>query len=261
MLCGPIATYIRNESISFRFPLDCATNADNSVTITSYTGPVGAVTIPNTINKLRVTSIETNAFAGSGLVNVTIPGSIATIGDWAFYGCQSLTNVTLSDGVTNIGNYAFLDCPSLAGITIPDSVTNLGVESFASCTNLGHAFFEGNAPATMGPIPVFSGLKSNAMGYYLLGKAGWGPTYSGLPTVLWNPQVSLGDGSFDILAHQFGFHITGNAHIPIVVEACTNLNSGAWVQLQSVTLTNSLFYFTDPQWTNYPGRFYRLRVP
>ncbi len=108
-------------------------------------------------------------------------------------------------------------------------------------------------------MPVFSGLETNAMGYYLFGKTGWGSIYSGLPTVLWNPQVQRGDGSFGVLAGQFGFKIAGTTNIPIVVEACTNLNGGAWVQLQSVTLTNGSFYFADPQWTNYPGRFYRIR--
>ena len=53
---------------------------------------------------------------------------------------------------------------------------------------------------------------------------------------------------------------TGTANIPVVVEASTNLGSG-WVPLQSVSLTNGDFYFSDPQWTNYPGRFYRLRSP
>ena len=27
------------------------------------------------------------------------------------------------------------------------------------------------------------------------------------------------------------------------------------------TLTGGTAYFGDPQWTNYPGRFYRLRSP
>jgi hypothetical protein len=27
------------------------------------------------------------------------------------------------------------------------------------------------------------------------------------------------------------------------------------------TLVNGTNYFSDPQWTNYPGRFYRLRSP
>jgi len=46
-----------------------------------------------------------------------------------------------------------------------------------------------------------------------------------------------------------------------VVEACTNLANASWVPLQSLNLTNGSFYFTDPDWTNYPARSYRIRSP
>jgi len=26
-------------------------------------------------------------------------------------------------------------------------------------------------------------------------------------------------------------------------------------------ITEGIFYFNDPQWTNYPGRFYRIKMP
>jgi hypothetical protein len=45
------------------------------------------------------------------------------------------------------------------------------------------------------------------------------------------------------------------------LEACTNLANVTWVPLQSCNLTNGLLYFSDPQWTNYPSRYYRLRSP
>ena len=86
-------------------------------------------------------------------------------------------------------------------------------------------------------------------------------TFGGLPTVLWNPQVQTSDASFGVRTNRFGFNITGTTNIPIVVEACTNLANPAWSPLQSCTLTNGSVYFSDPDWTNYPGRFYRLRSP
>jgi hypothetical protein len=46
-----------------------------------------------------------------------------------------------------------------------------------------------------------------------------------------------------------------------VVEASTNLTSQVWTPLQTVTLTNGSYYFSDPQWTNYPCRFYSLGFP
>jgi hypothetical protein len=79
--------------------------------------------------------------------------------------------------------------------------------------------------------------------------------------VLWNPLIKASGSSFGISNNQFGFNITGTTNIPIVVEACTNLASPVWTPLQTLTLTNGLFYFSDPQWTNYPGRFYRISSP
>jgi hypothetical protein len=34
-----------------------------------------------------------------------------------------------------------------------------------------------------------------------------------------------------------------------------------WIPLQTNTLTDGVFYFSDPAWTNYPARFYHLRQP
>jgi hypothetical protein len=109
---------------------------------------------------------------------------------------------------------------------------------------------------------VFRG-DTNATVYFLPGTTGWPTspaTFGGLPTALWNPQAQTGDANFGVQSNLFGFNITGTTNISIVVEACTNL-VGAWIPLQSVSFTNGCFYFSDPQWTNYPGRFYRLRSP
>ena len=40
----------------------------------------------------------------------TIPDSVTTIGDYAFYNCESLTSVVIPDSVTTIGSFAFFDC-------------------------------------------------------------------------------------------------------------------------------------------------------
>ena len=95
--------------------------------------------------------------------------------------------------------------------------------------------------------------------YYLAGTSGWGPTFGGCPTVLWNPQVQ--PGSLGVGTNRFGFTITGASNLVIVVEASTNLANPAWSPLVMYTLTSGSAYFSDPQWTNYPARFYRLRWP
>src|SRR5512140_883590 len=69
-----------------------ATNND-TITITGYTGPGGAVDIPGIINGLPVTSIGGSAFRNStNLTRVTIPNNVTNIGDIAFAFCSSLTD-------------------------------------------------------------------------------------------------------------------------------------------------------------------------
>jgi len=71
----------------------------------------------------------------------------------------------------------------------------------------------------------------------------------------------MSDGNFGIQTNDFGFDITGISNQVVVVEVCTNLISPDWLQVQTNTLTGVPSYFSDPQWTNYPARFYRLSSP
>ena len=76
-----------------------------------------------------------------------------------------------------------------------------------------------------------------------------------------NPTSQTTGPSFGVRTNRFGFNITGIQDIPIVVEASTGSANAAWVPLQTCTLTNGLIYFSDPNWTNYPTRLYRIRSP
>ena len=68
--------------------------------------------------------------------------------------------------------------------------------------------------------------------------------------------------SFGVRTNRFGFNITtGTLGLVVVVEACTNLSNPVWQPVQTNTLTTGSAFFSDPQWTNYPGRYYRLRSP
>ena len=121
------------DSTSYTF----ATN-NNAITITKYTGPGGAVTIPSTVNGLPITIIGGNAFNNcTSLTSVTIPNSVNRIGGGAFAGCTGLTNVTIPDGVISIEGWAFGKCIKLARVTIPSSVTSIeGGSSFEQCSGL-----------------------------------------------------------------------------------------------------------------------------
>jgi hypothetical protein len=114
------------------------TTNNGAITITGYAGSGGAVTIPDTITGLPVTSIGDNAFVymGSLLTSVTIPNTVVNIGDLAFYSCSSLTNIGIPNRVVALGAMAFANCASLTRVVIPTGVTNIGLGAFDNCTGL-----------------------------------------------------------------------------------------------------------------------------
>jgi hypothetical protein len=204
-------------------PFCYTTNADNTLTITCYSGPGGAVIIPTTINGLTV---------------------------------------------TGIGYEAFENCSSLTSVTIPASIGSIGLSAFYNCSNLGGVYFQGNAPllelSAGSPLTVFSG-DTNATAYYLPGTIGWSFLFGGLPTAQWflpYPVIlTCANASFGVQSNAFGFTVSWATNTPVVVEACSNLADPIWSPITNVTLTNGSFYFSDPQWTNYPARFYGIGFP
>jgi hypothetical protein len=144
------------------------------------------------------------------------------------------------DGSPPFDNYAVTDCPNLTGV-----------------------YFAGNNYELPTDSSIFSG-DNKATVYYLPDTTGWfnmyGPTFDGRPATLWLPQIG-GGSSVGVQTNQFGFAINWASGQTIMVEAATNLANPSWQPLQTNILTNGSFYFGDPQWTNYPARFYRLSTP
>lgn len=70
------------------------------------------------------------------LTNVTIPNSVTSIGDYAFYECSKITSITIPSSVTSIGGSAFQICSNLTSVTIPSSVTSINDRAFANCSSL-----------------------------------------------------------------------------------------------------------------------------
>ena len=113
------------------------TTNNGAITITGYTGPGGAVTIPSTLSGWPVTSVGTNVFQNnSGLTSITIPNGVTNIGDFAFNFCVNLNSAAIPNSIAKIGKLAFGFCYSLTNVVIPDSVVTIGVSAFNGCKNL-----------------------------------------------------------------------------------------------------------------------------
>ena len=72
----------------------------------------------------------------AGCQNTTIPESVTSIGNSAFYRCSSLTSITIPEGVTSIEPFTFYGCSSLTSINIPENVTSIGENAFDGCSSL-----------------------------------------------------------------------------------------------------------------------------
>ena len=105
-------------------------------------------------------SITTGVFSSVGwyIQSLTLPSTLKTIGDAAFYycrqitgtltipsgeikfctfeSCTGLTGVTLGDNVTTIGGSAFINCTGLTSVVFGNSVTTIDGSAFSQCTGL-----------------------------------------------------------------------------------------------------------------------------
>jgi hypothetical protein len=62
-----------------------------------------------------------------------------------------------------------------------------------------------------------------------------------------------------VRTNQFGFTVSWATNLNVVVEASTDLKNPKWSPVTTNALNGGTFYFSDPEWTNYPNRVYRIR--
>lgn len=102
--------------------------------------PWGARCINGYVEGLYVyrDSNKTHLVACSSVANgtIAIADGVISIGDSAFFMCQSLTSVMLPNSVTSIEKYAFYECLSLHSIEISNSVKGIGDCAFMFCSSL-----------------------------------------------------------------------------------------------------------------------------
>lgn len=85
------------------------------------------------------TAIPNYAFSGgypgSSLQTVTLPGTITSIGDFAFEN-SLISSIELPQALQSIGEQAFCRCLNLTSVSVPSSVSSIGNNAFIYCYGL-----------------------------------------------------------------------------------------------------------------------------
>ncbi|MBQ7066730.1 MAG: leucine-rich repeat protein [Lachnospiraceae bacterium] len=119
----------------------------------------------------NVTEVPAEEFIASQMTSVTLPDSITTIGNQAFYNCANLAMITSGNNVNTlpsnlktVGTNAFEKCVALTTIIIPDTVDKNSIQHatsiFANCTGLQSV----TIGASIANIPDSAFLNSGANG-------------------------------------------------------------------------------------------------
>lgn len=89
-----------------------------------------AITLPETYREKPVTAVGDSAFARHKMKSVSLPNTVVSIGESAFYECTELTSVTVPEKATEILTGAFYGCSSLISVHLPEGLLRLEEQAF-----------------------------------------------------------------------------------------------------------------------------------
>ena len=135
-----------------------------------------------------LTSIGDYAFYHCESLKSAYPAvTVTQIGNSAFGHCYNLKNLKFRSDTIHIGDMAFSDCNSLTTLELPVGIQSIGMHAFAGDNQLNELIFRGAAPAQFDD-QAFYGL--NATCYYPAEDCSWTgdnmQQYGG--SIIWQPN-------------------------------------------------------------------------
>jgi hypothetical protein len=116
---------------------------------------VGAAVIPENVNNywnsFKVTSVSVEAFlknssSNGSLTSISLPNSVKSISNSAFYNCNLLTTLIFPPILESIGQDALNGCSSLTSLDLPSSLTSIADRAFFGCIGLQFVKVNWNIP-------------------------------------------------------------------------------------------------------------------
>lgn len=258
-------------------------NEENNRTeavVTGYKGIDNDLVIPDSIDNAVVTSIGVKAFAESNqFESITIPDSIGSIGEDAFWECNGLkkvyvssiedwckikfedissnpivyareiyidgelaTDITIPKGITKICDYAFVGCDTITNVVIPNSVISIGNSAFFDCSNLKNISIP-NSVISIGDSAFYHcyNLKNISIPNSVV-NIGAG-AFSGCSNL---EEVEIPDGIKFIKDSTFAF--CENLTTIIIPQSVKEIGNLAFYRDSSNYLSNVLFKGSKSQW-------------
>ena len=121
----------------------------------------------------KLTSVGAYAFAGNTNLEISLPHSVTTLGEYCFANCANLkeqaqlteeytataatAGILSRTSITEVPAYCFYGCTNLHYVDLPSTVKSIGDHAFSGCTNMDSVnFAEGTTLESLG-TGIFEG--------------------------------------------------------------------------------------------------------